>query len=157
MSAGLGSTGGDALGKDPGRAWLAPALPRDAGRYIRWIGTLPEGEAMAHLTGLEGVGKESAAAFLKKYEETATAIERHPTSMLLKNRVLHAVVGQEEGEFRKRLLSRAALADEPVTTDTKRLIRMPTSLHGGSGMRVQPLSSANSTTSTPSRTPWCSV
>jgi DNA primase small subunit len=42
-------------------------------------------------------------------------------------------------EFRKRLLSRAALADEPVTTDTKRLIRMPTSLHGGSGMRVQPV------------------
>ncbi|MEI7649650.1 MAG: DNA primase catalytic subunit PriS, partial [Methanomicrobiales archaeon] len=29
--------------------------------------------------------------------------------------------------------------DEPVTTDTKRLIRLPTSLHGGSGMRVQPL------------------
>ena len=46
---------------------------------------------------------------------------------------------QEDGEFKKRLLARAALADEPVTTDTKRLIRMPTSLHGGSGMRVQPL------------------
>ena len=94
---------------------------------------------MAHLTAFEGVGKESAAAFLKKYEETSTAIEQHPTSMLLRNRVLHAVVSQEEGEFRRRLLSRAALADEPVTTDTKRLIRMPTSLHGGSGMRVQPL------------------
>lgn len=136
------------IGIDPaamlsGKIPAAPGWPRryreTLAGYIRWIGTLPEGEAMAHLTGLEGVGKESAAAFLKKYEETATAIERHPTSMLLKNRVLHAVVGQEEGEFRKRLLSRAALADEPVTTDTKRLIRMPTSLHGGSGMRVQPL------------------
>ena len=94
---------------------------------------------MAHLTALEGIGKESAAAFLKRYDEIATAIERHPTSMLLRNRVLHAIVSQEEGEFKKRLLSRAALADEPVTTDTKRLIRMPTSLHGGSGMRVQPL------------------
>jgi DNA primase small subunit len=66
-------------------------------------------------------------------------IERHPTSMIVKNRVLHTILNQQEGEFKKRLLSRAALADEPVTTDTKRLIRMPTSLHGGSGMRVQPL------------------
>ena len=30
--------------------------------------------------------------------------------------------------------------DEPVTTDVRRLIRCPTSLHGGSGLRVTPLS-----------------
>jgi DNA primase small subunit len=59
--------------------------------------------------------------------------------MIMKNRVLSVTTAQQEGEFKKRLLERAALADEPVTTDTKRLIRMPTSLHGGSGMRVQPL------------------
>jgi DNA primase small subunit len=29
--------------------------------------------------------------------------------------------------------------DEPVTADVRRLIRCPTSLHGGSGMRVTPL------------------
>lgn len=33
----------------------------------------------------------------------------------------------------------SAHTDEPVTADVKRLIRMPTSLHGGSGMRVVPL------------------
>ncbi|MDD1693419.1 MAG: DNA primase catalytic subunit PriS [Methanoregula sp.] len=107
--------------------------------YLTWIGTLPEPGAMAHLTTMEGIGKDSAATFLKKREEIMTEIERHPTSMILKNRVLGILVAQQEGEFKKRLLSRAALADEPVTTDTKRLIRMPTSLHGGSGMRVQPL------------------
>jgi len=58
---------------------------------------------------------------------------------LLKDRVIKAVVHELEGEFRKRLNEKAALADEPVTTDIKRLIRMPTSIHGGSGMRVQPL------------------
>jgi DNA primase small subunit len=63
--------------------------------------------------------------------------------MILKNRVLGIITGQQEGEFKKRLLSRAALADEPVTTDTKRLIRMPTSLHGGSGMRVQQVDGRN--------------
>lgn len=34
----------------------------------------------------------------------------------------------------------SAQTDEPVTADVKRLIRMPNSLHGGSGMRVVPLS-----------------
>ncbi|MFA6226694.1 MAG: DNA primase catalytic subunit PriS [Methanoregula sp.] len=108
--------------------------------YIQWIGTLPEHEALSHLTGMEGIGKESATNFLKKREEILTEIDRHPSASILKtNRVLSVVVAQQEGEFKKRLLARAALADEPVTTDTKRLIRLPTSLHGGSGMRVQPL------------------
>lgn len=107
--------------------------------YLRWMGTQTEEDAMVHLTAVEGIGKDSAISFLKKREEIIAEIERHPTSIILKNRVIQAILNVQEGEFKKRLLSRAALADEPVTTDTKRLIRMPTSLHGGSGMRVQPL------------------
>ena len=107
--------------------------------YLGWVRELPEEEALAHLTSMEGIGKESAASFLKKIEDIISDIGHHPTGMILKNRVLGVITGQQEGEFKKRLLTRAALADEPVTTDTKRLIRMPTSLHGGSGMRVQPL------------------
>ncbi len=107
--------------------------------YLSWLGTLADEEAMKHLTAIEGIGKDSAAVFLKNRNQTLSSIERYPSGMLVKNRVLHAILIQQEGEFKKRLLSRAALADEPVTTDTKRLIRMPTSLHGGSGMRVQPL------------------
>jgi DNA primase small subunit len=107
--------------------------------YLRWIGTLGESGAMEHLTSMEGIGKESASSFLKKQEEIISGIEHRPSAMILKDRVLGILTSQQEGEFKRRLLSRAALADEPVTTDTKRLIRMPTSLHGGSGMRVQPL------------------
>jgi DNA primase small subunit len=107
--------------------------------YLRWIGSLPEEEAMAHLTSFDGIGKDSAATFLKNRNSIISAIREHPSGMIFKDRVLGILVGGQEGEFRKRLLNRAALADEPVTTDTKRLIRMPTSLHGGSGMRVQPL------------------
>jgi DNA primase small subunit len=54
--------------------------------------------------------------------------------------VIRALADQKEGKFASMLREKAALADEPVTTDTKRLIRMPTSLHGGSGFRVTPLS-----------------
>jgi DNA primase small subunit len=107
--------------------------------YLSWLGTLDEEEAMAHLVEIEGIGKDSAAGFLKNRNQVLSSLERSPSGMLVKNRVLHAILSQQEGEFKKRLLSRAALADEPVTTDTKRLIRLPTSLHGGSGMRVQPL------------------
>ena len=136
------------IGIDPaammaGRASPGPGWPHRFREtllgYFRWIGELPEGKAMAHLTAMDGIGRDSAAAFLKKRPEIIDAIERHPTSMILKNRVVGIICGQQEGEFKNRLLAGAALADEPVTTDTKRLIRMPTSLHGGSGMRVQPL------------------
>ncbi|MCE8428577.1 MAG: DNA primase catalytic subunit PriS [Candidatus Methanoperedens sp.] len=37
----------------------------------------------------------------------------------------------------------AGHTDEPVTADIRRLIRMPSSLHGGSGMRVVPLTLAD--------------
>ncbi|MFA4861811.1 DNA primase small subunit domain-containing protein [Methanoregula sp.] len=136
------------IGIDPS-AMLAGKLPQSPGwpqRYraalietLQWIASLPEDEALVFLTSLEGIGKESAGTFLKNCGEIVADIEKRPNSMIFKNRVLHALVSQPDGEFRTRLLARAALADEPVTTDTKRLIRMPTSLHGGSGMRVQPL------------------
>ena len=107
--------------------------------YITWLGTLGEDEAMAYLTALEGVGKESASGFLKKRAEILAGLPGEIDPALLRDRVIKAVVHETEGEFRKRLNEKAALADEPVTTDTKRLIRMPTSLHGGSGMQVQSL------------------
>jgi DNA primase small subunit len=111
--------------------------------YILWLGSMSEDEAMAHLTSLDGVGKDSAAGFLKKREEMIAGLRGEVDPTLLKDRVIKAVVQETEGEFRKRLNEKAALADEPVTTDIKRLIRMPTSLHGGSGMRVQPLEVRN--------------
>ncbi len=136
------------IGIDPAAmlAGKAPAGPCWQNRYrealieyLRWLGEITPEEAMAHLTAIEGIGKESATTFLKNRGELITTIEKRPSAMIAKNRVLNIIVSRQEGEFKKRLLNRAALADEPVTTDTKRLIRMPTSLHGGSGMRVQPL------------------
>jgi DNA primase small subunit len=107
--------------------------------YLCWLGTLEETAAVTHLTEIEGVGADSAALFLKRREDIITQLAGQVPGALLKNRVISAIVHEPEGEFRKRLNEQAALADEPVTTDTKRLIRMPTSLHGGSGFRVQPV------------------
>jgi DNA primase small subunit len=108
--------------------------------YLEWLGTLPEKEAVAHLTAVPGIGKASAEKLQKNREAIEKEIAGAPAPRLLKKYPgLEELVSAEEGEFRRRLREKAALADEPVTTDTKRLIRMPTSLHGGSGMRVQPI------------------
>jgi DNA primase small subunit len=111
--------------------------------YLHWLGSISGEEAFTHLTSIEGVGKELATQFLKQREEFIRELEHEPSPTLLKNRVIQALVHEQEGEFKKRLNARAALADEPVTTDIKRLIRMPASLHGGSGMRVQPIELRN--------------
>lgn len=44
-----------------------------------------------------------------------------------------------DGTREKFGIQMGAKTDEPVTADIRRLIRMPSSLHGGSGMRVVPL------------------
>ena len=112
--------------------------------YLQWLGTLPHKEASAHLTAIPGIGKVIADDLMKQREVIIAEITHSPTTDLLKTfRGLSGIVSAEEGEFHTRLLARAALADEPVTTDTKRLIRMPTSLHGGSGMQVQHIEARN--------------
>lgn len=140
------------IGIDP-KALLSGSVPAAPGwqkrylaaltGYLQWLGSISNEDAMAHLTALEGVGKDSAASFLQRRTDIIRELEGHPTGMIMKDRVLGAIASQTEGEFKKRLNDTAALADEPVTTDTKRLIRMPTSIHGGSGMRVQPLELRN--------------
>lgn len=106
--------------------------------YLTWLGTLPHKEALAHLSAVPQIGRVTAEELLEKREVIVAELTHTPAAELLRKfRGLSPIVTADEGEFKKRLLQTAALADEPVTTDTKRLIRMPTSLHGGSGMRVQ--------------------
>ncbi len=126
-------------GKKPATGWQA-RYRATLLEYLRWIESLPEEEATAHLSAIPGIGKTSAARIRANCEAMVRDITEFPDPTLFKKYPgLSELVAAEEGEFRRRLRERAALADEPVTTDTKRLIRMPTSLHGGSGMRVQPI------------------
>ncbi|OPY38768.1 MAG: DNA primase small subunit PriS [Methanoregula sp. PtaU1.Bin051] len=108
--------------------------------YLQWIETLPEKEALAHLSAVPGIGKSTAEKIRNNCRAIIRDISSAPDPRLFKKYPgLTEIVLAEEGEFKRRLRERAALADEPVTTDTKRLIRMPSSLHGGSGMRVMPI------------------
>ena len=79
-----------------------------------------------------------AAGFIKNISQTQNLLRSNPEK-LLANKVVRAIANSENEPFQAGILSRAAQADEPVTTDVKRLIRHPGSLHGGSGMRVVPI------------------
>lgn len=110
--------------------------------YIRWLLSEPRAAAVKHLTAIEGIGDDSAEKILAVGSSLLEELDRGVPVTPLPGRFVQAVAaGRVEG-FTSRLRETAALADEPVTTDIKRLIRMPTSLHGGSGLRVVPLAAA---------------
>ena len=91
-------------------------------------------EAEAWLTGFKGIGAKGAATFVQKFEEKKL------------DRIRDGAFGLDnQGVYSKLihvLLKRSALAlgkgetDEPVTADVKRLIRLPGSLHGKTGLNV---------------------
>ncbi|MCK9297992.1 DNA primase small subunit PriS [Methanoculleus sp. YWC-01] len=101
--------------------------------HLSWLADLDPAEAAAYLAGLDGIGKRTAAEFLANLD----VLSRKKPDGLLQNRVIRAITAAPD--FEERLRGAGARADEPVTTDIKRLIRTPGSLHGGSGMRVVPL------------------
>ncbi len=99
---------------------------------------LPEAEAIDRLTSFEGIGEGRAETILGALAANPAAIERGnmeaggPGIRLLADALADRVADEH-----------AAPIDEPVTTDTHRLIRLPGSLHGGSGLVVTPVDRAD--------------
>jgi len=108
--------------------------------YMEWLHRGNKEEMLKHLSSLDGMSKRSVDLFLEKLDEYIRLVNEGAPDFFLRQRMMIALLANTNKEFTKHLRERAALADEPVTTDIKRLIRMPTSLHGGSGLRVTPLS-----------------
>ncbi|TQQ82766.1 DNA primase small subunit PriS [Halonotius terrestris] len=93
-----------------------------------------QSEALDRLTEFDGIGEGRA-------ETVLGAIKRNPEAIETGNMeaggpgirlIADTLAGQVAEEH-------AAPIDEPVTTDTHRLIRLPGSLHGGSGLVVTPI------------------
>jgi len=94
---------------------------------------LSEDEALDRLRQFPGVGEGKASAIrraaLNNHDELAAGnIDVHP-----------AVVSLAKQLFERVLETDAAPIDEPVTTDINRLIRLPRSIHGGTGLVVTPI------------------
>ncbi|SEL65349.1 DNA primase small subunit PriS [Haloferax larsenii] len=95
---------------------------------------MEEDAALERLMELDGIGEGRAKTILGTFRNNPEAIRDGnveaggPGVRTLVEALANETVEDETSPI-----------DEPVTTDTKRLIRLPKSLHGGSGLVVQPL------------------
>ncbi|ADJ14857.1 DNA primase small subunit PriS [Halalkalicoccus jeotgali] len=92
-----------------------------------------EETAIDRLREFEGIGEGKARAALTAMTENRAEIEAgnvdvHPAFFSLARQIAAESVTRDNAPI-----------DEPVTTDTNRLIRLPGSLHGGSGLAVKRL------------------
>lgn len=99
--------------------------------FVEDLLAMDEADALARLRSFEGIGEGKSAAALRAARENNAELKRgnvdiHPAFYAVAKRLAGEVVAAD-----------AAPIDEPVTTDTNRLIRLPESLHGGSGLAVR--------------------
>ncbi|MFB6114222.1 MAG: DNA primase small subunit PriS [Halodesulfurarchaeum sp.] len=101
--------------------------------FVKELLTLEEDDALSRLREIDGVGEKNARAILNVVRENTEEVTRgnvdvHPAFLPVAREMVERAVIED-----------ASPIDEPVTTDTHRLIRLPGSLHGGTGLRVVPL------------------
>ena len=90
-----------------------------------------ETDALARLQEFEGIGEGKAEAALNAAENNRKELKRGNVD------VHPAIFSVARLLFEEVIESQRAPIDEPVTTDINRLIRLPGSLHGGTGLEVQ--------------------
>ncbi len=98
---------------------------------------LNEDDAHDRLQKFDGVGEQGAAAVYNAVTNSRERLEAGNVELGgPAMRKLVRTIGERTAE------EEHAPIDEPVTTDTNRLIRLPGSLHGGSGLEVRRLDRA---------------
>ena len=102
--------------------------------FVAELRALPDDEAADRLTAFDGIGEGRAETLLDAFVDNERAVDRGnveaggPGARRLVEALAEETVAAE-----------TAPIDEPVTTDTRRLIRLPGTLHGGSGLVVRRL------------------
>ncbi len=110
-------------------------------RFAEEIRNADEKAAMERLTKIKGIGKARAIEFYEGIKNDLILDDIRSGNLdSLKNLQgiwPHVITNYLADQFVDVL---GGETDEPVTADVRRLIRCPGSLHGGSGLRVTPLS-----------------
>jgi len=101
---------------------------------VEELTSLDTADAAARLKEIDGIGEKSAETILN-------ALDKNPDAIKTGNM---EAGGPGIRKFTKAVSTQVITAesapiDEPVTTDTHRLIRLPKTLHGGSGLVVTPI------------------
>ncbi len=102
--------------------------------YIDELVTMDETEATEQLLTFDMIGEKRAAAI-------QTVVDEHRADLADGQIELGgpAIRTLAKALTEETIETERAAIDEPVTTDTHRLIRLPGSLHGGTGLRVTPI------------------
>ncbi|NLV27670.1 MAG: DNA primase catalytic subunit PriS [Methanomicrobiales archaeon] len=111
--------------------------------YLFNLSKKTEKEIKIELSSLRGVGQVMADRFCTMIPDLISSLEKSPSSILHRDQtvktVLNALVTEKDSPFLPMIKECSVQIDEPVTTDTHRLIRLPGSLHAKSGFKVVPL------------------
>jgi DNA primase small subunit len=99
--------------------------------FLEELLEMDEADALARLREFDGIGEGKAkaarnAAIENRNELSRGNVDVHP-----------AIYGVARLLFEEVVQTQSAPIDEPVTTDINRLIRLPGSLHGGTGLSVK--------------------
>lgn len=100
-------------------------------RYLKRLRELDAEMAITELAAVKAIGKRRAKEIVDVMSQDTT-IQPLLQSRLMPLAAWKSLIREAISQIKVRI-------DVPVTADTKRLIRLPTSLHGGSGLRVTPL------------------
>jgi DNA primase small subunit len=98
--------------------------------YFESLRELEPEAAVARLATVKAIGKRRAQEIVNVLQEST--IQPFIETKLMPPNAWKSLV-------REAIMRIKVNIDVPVTADTKRLIRLPTSLHGGSSLRVTPL------------------
>ncbi len=99
--------------------------------FIEDLLEMDDEDALERLQEFDGIGEGKA-------EATLSAARNNREGLEAGNVTVHTAIAQLAERFASTAVERDnAPIDEPVTTDTNRLIRLPGSLHGGSALRTQ--------------------
>lgn len=99
--------------------------------FVDELLSMDEDDALARLQEFDGIGEGKAAAALTAATQNRIELERGNVDV---HPAIHSVARLL---FEDVIREQSAPIDEPVTTDINRLIRLPGSLHGGTGLEVQ--------------------
>ena len=121
---------------------IARVLPTDGGwgrrvhrkllEFVEELESVEEETALDRLQELDGIGEGRAKTIYGAIQQNRQAIEAG--NMEAGGVGIRTLVDSLVGEV---IREDNAPIDEPVTTDTNRLIRLPGSIHGGSGLAVR--------------------
>lgn len=112
-------------------------ITRTALQFLDAVRAMPERDAVRTLTNIKGIGEKTARPIVQNLTDARIGRIRElgyleQFDFLTREAFVKALIEQAK-------LHAPGETDEPVTADIKRLIRLPGSLHGKTGLRVTPL------------------